>query len=51
MYKHNLSVDESAIIWYSTENMEQQFCLENLPQLLKNSNHQLPLFAITIKLQ
>ncbi|WP_317326986.1 GntR family transcriptional regulator [Turicibacter sanguinis] len=35
MYKHNLSVDESAIIWYSTENMEQQFCLENLPQLLK----------------
>ncbi len=35
MYKNHLSIDESAIIWYSTENMEQQFCSENVPQLLK----------------
>lgn len=34
MYKHHLSVDESAIIWYSTENMEQQFSPQNLEHLL-----------------
>ena len=35
MYDQNLSVDESTIIWYSTENAEQQFSIENLPTLLK----------------
>lgn len=35
MYRHHLSVDESAMTWYSTENMEQQFSSENLTQLLK----------------
>ncbi len=38
MYENNLSVDESTIIWYSTENMEQQFCLENLRTLLHKLN-------------
>lgn len=35
MYKNNLSVDESTIVWFSTENMEQQFSFENLDSLLK----------------
>ncbi|MBQ8993091.1 MAG: GntR family transcriptional regulator [Turicibacter sp.] len=38
MYQQQLQVDESTIIWYSTENMNQQFCIENLPSLLKKLN-------------
>lgn len=38
MYQQQLEVDESAIIWYSTENLEQQFTSENLPSLLKKLN-------------
>lgn len=38
MYQQQLEVDESAIIWYSTENLDQQFTSENLPSLLKKLN-------------
>lgn len=38
MYEQQLSVDESTIIWYSTENVDQQFSIENLPTLLKKLN-------------
>lgn len=38
MYDQNLSIDESTIIWYSTENAAQVFSIENLPTLLKKLN-------------
>lgn len=38
MYQQQLEVDESTIIWYSTENINQQFCIENIPSLLKKLN-------------
>ncbi|MDE5976917.1 MAG: GntR family transcriptional regulator [Turicibacter sp.] len=39
MYENKLSVNESAIIWYSTENEKQLFSPENFPSLLKKLNH------------
>ncbi|MGL4337449.1 MAG: GntR family transcriptional regulator [Turicibacter sp.] len=34
MYKNDLKMDESTIIWYSTENMEQTFSEENIQTLI-----------------
>ena len=34
MYHHHLSVDESSIIWYSTEDMNRQFSLDQGHSLL-----------------
>ena len=39
MYHHHLSVDESSIIWYSTEDMNRQFSLDQDHSLLTKLRH------------